>query len=390
MVEKPVKSCLWPPRMSTGRLSRTPAFAGLIVAATLAAAQQAPRSPIPSALTPASSGWHDVSLSDYRNHLEALSAVVEACAKARDAKACDPALVGKDDRVSLGEGANAERRPVRYDWLRVLLEQAQKKDSPKAARAIAGAEIPGAANALTPPPTTTELLQSAEKRLAADEQQALDKVRPEPENALQRKAMEQVLAGREFHGLGQTSPVESMKEKVDNWLNSLFARAEGLAARAPWLGRAAVAAFILAVCVGLAWVLVQFERRRRIHLTKESMAPVRDAPSARDWQLWLEDARNAAGTGLWREAIHCLYWGAISHLESRRLWPADRARTPREYLALVAGEDPRRVELAALTGSFERTWYGGRAAGEGEYRRAEELAKGLIASPLLFMRGSGR
>ena len=98
----------------------------------------------------------------------------------------------------------------------------------------------------------------------------------------------------------------------------------------------------------------------------------------------------AAGAGLWREAIHCVYWAAISHLESRRLWPADCARTPREYLALMAGEDPRRVGLAALTGSFERTWYGGRAAGEGEYRRAEELAQGLIASQVLSMRGMGR
>ena len=357
------------------------------LAVPMAMAQQPPRSPIPSALTPASGGWHDVSLSDDRKHLQALRAVVEACAKARDAKTCDPALVGQDDLISLGEGANAERRPVRYDWLRVLLQQAQKKDSDKV---IAIAQIAEASKALPPPPTTTELLQSAEKRLAADEQQAGDKARPEPENALQHKAMEQVLAGREFRELGQTSPVESLKEKVDNWLNSLFARAEGLGARAPWLGRAAVAAFILAICVGLAWGLVQFERRRRIHLTKESMAPTRDAHSARDWQLWLEDARNAAGAGLWREAIHCVYWGAISHLESRRLWPADRARTPREYLALVAGEDPRRVGLAALTGSFERTWYGGRAAGEREYRRAEELAKGLIASPALLMRGTGR
>jgi hypothetical protein len=370
------------------RVGAIMAVAALVV--PLAAAQQPPRSPIPSAPAPASSGWHDVSMTDYRQHLEALSAIVEACAKARDAKTCDPALVGQDDRVSLDKEANAERRPVRYDWLRVLLQQAQKKDAPRAAMIIVGAKITRASDALPPPPTTTELLQSAEKRLAADEQQARDKVHPEPENAVQRKAMEQVLAGRQFRGLGQTSPVESLKEKVNNWLNSLFARAAGLGARAPWLGRAAVAAFILAVCVGLAWGLVQFERRRRIHLTKESMAPVRDAPSVRDWQLWLEDARKAAGAALWREAIHCAYWAAISHLESRRQWPPDCARTPREYLALMAGEDPRRVGLAALTGSFERTWYGGRAAGESEYRRAEELAQSLIASQVLSMRGMGR
>ena len=88
---------------------------------------------------------------------------------------------------------------------------------------------------------------------------------------------------------------------------------------------------------------------------------------------------------MWREAIHFLYWAAISRLESRRLWPADRARTPREYLALLAQEDPRRARLAALTGSFELVWYGGRAAAESDYRRAEEIAATLIETGL----GSG-
>jgi hypothetical protein len=94
--------------------------------------------------------------------------------------------------------------------------------------------------------------------------------------------------------------------------------------------------------------------------------------------LWLEDARKAAAASQWREAIHFVYWAAISRLEARRLWPADRARTPREYLALVAAADPRRAGLAALTGSFERVWYGGRAADESDYRNAEQLARALI------------
>jgi hypothetical protein len=61
------------------------------------------------------------------------------------------------------------------------------------------------------------------------------------------------------------------------------------------------------------------------------------------------------------------------------MWPADRARTPREYLALVAPEDPRQPGLATLTGSFERVWYGGRQAGENDYRRAEQIAAALIS-----------
>jgi hypothetical protein len=45
----------------------------------------------------------------------------------------------------------------------------------------------------------------------------------------------------------------------------------------------------------------------------------------------------------------------------------------------VAQEDPRRAGLASLTGSFEQTWYGGRAAGESDYLKAEALAEELIA-----------
>jgi hypothetical protein len=103
----------------------------------------------------------------------------------------------------------------------------------------------------------------------------------------------------------------------------------------------------------------------------------------------MEDARRAAAAGLWREAIHFTYWAAISRLESKRLWPADRARTPREYLALVASDDPRRPGLATLTGSFERVWYGGRPAAESDYRNAEQIASALIGGGSATASGRG-
>ncbi|HEX8711400.1 MAG TPA: DUF4129 domain-containing protein [Terracidiphilus sp.] len=365
------------------------AVSGLLIGTVSAVAQRPVRSPIPEPPTPTSGGWRDVSVSDYRKHLEALSAIVEGCAVARDAKACEPGLVGRDDRVLLGNGPNSERRPVRYDWLRVLLQQAQKKDASPAKTSAGTAGVLPASSALPPPPTTTELLESAEKRLAADAAQAGGREETEPTHQTQRAALEEVMTRREFSGLSRTSPTQALAEKINNWLNSLFAGAARLGARAPWLGHAVVVAFIVVVCVGLIWGLLQMERRWRIRLTPEGSGPVRKAPSARDWQLWMEDARKAAAAGLWREAIHFVYWAAISRLESRRLWPADRARTPREYLALLAGEDPRRARLAALTGSFERTWYGGRTAGESEYRGAEELAQALISGDR-FSAASGR
>ena len=191
--------------------------------------------------------------------------------------------------------------------------------------------------------------------------------------------MSQVLAGREFRDLKQPTGRDTALEKLGDWLNHFFANVDKMRARSAWVGRALIWGFFVAVAIGLAWGLMQMERRWRIRMVPMNDGPSPDAASARDWQLWLADARQAAAEGLWREAIHFVYWAAISRLESKRLWPADRARTPREYLALIAPEDPRHHGLASLTKSFERTWYGGREAGEADYRRAEALAGDLIS-----------
>jgi hypothetical protein len=324
----------------------------------------------------ATSKPHDASLDDYKQHLTALTTLVEACAKARDLKTCDPTFVGPDDRVPLAlAGKATQRRLIRYGWLRVLLSEAQDKDvvAPEAKK-----EAP--AESVRPPkPTTTQLLKDAETRLAHDlEESDRPPARP-PAHDPERAVMKQVLAGRDFRGLEAESAQQSALEKFGNWLNKLFENASKLASLPAWFGGAIVWGFILAVCVGLIWGLIQFERRWRVRLVPDSDGPAPGAASARDWQLWLEDARRAAAAGQWREAIHYVYWAAISRLESKRLWPADRARTPREYLALVAPEDARKAPLGALTRSFERVWYGGRPAGEPEYRRAEEIANGLIS-----------
>jgi hypothetical protein len=370
-------------------------FAGIALAALLGA------SPACTAADSLTTGnGREATLAEYRQHLVELNGVVAACAKARDTKSCDPALVGQDDHVPLGNAANAERRLVRYDWLRVLLSRAKLKDETpekaqdkdriqdkSQARPADGAEQPPAEETTRPPkPTTSQLLQAAETRLTQDIAQA-NAMEAGPaavtvEHTNERGTMKQVLSGRDFRNLETSTVRDTMLEKLGEWLNRLWENAAMLQARAAWVGRVIVWGFILAVCVGLAWGLLQLERRWRIRLIPESDGPAAGAASARDWQLWLADARRAAAAGQWREAIHFVYWATISRLESKRLWPADRARTPREYLALVAAEDPRKAGLATLTGSFERTWYGGRVAGESDYSQAETLADGLISGTI--------
>jgi len=321
--------------------------------------------------------WRDSSMEEYRQHLSSLVGLVQTCAKGRDVKSCDPSLVGPDDNVPLEDNANAERRLIRYGWLRVLLSKAEDPD--QSVVQPSGQREPDKNAAVSPRPTTSQLLQDAEKRLKEDLAQASGPVIIAPANAHERDTMKQVLAGPDFRNLEQPTVRDSMLEKVGNWLNRVFESAASLKARSAWVGRVLVWGFTLAVCIALVWGLLQLERRWRIRLTPEMDRPGDGAASARDWQLWLEDARKAADARQWREAIHFVYWASISRLESKRLWPADRARTPREYLALVAADDSRKTGLAQLTGSFERTWYGGRPASATDYENAERLASTLIS-----------
>jgi hypothetical protein len=352
--------------------------AGLALPQPRLAAQKAVS---PAAPTPQSSSHpRDASLDEYRAHLIALNGLVQSCAKARDMKTCDPALVGSDDEVPISPSPNAGHRLVRYGWLRVLLSQAQDKDAPppKIKPSLLNQQESWE-NVRPVPPTTTQLLVDAQKRLAADLAQAGAVPLPLPDHAQERTMMKQVLAGSEYSGLEEIDPKDSATERFNTWLNNVILSMMKASARAPWLGRLLVWGFIAAVCVALVWGLLQLERRWRIRLVPEDHSPAPGAASAVPWQLWLEDARRAAAAGLWREAIHFLYWASISRLESKRLWPADRARTPREYLALVAPDDPRQSSLATLTRSFELVWYGGRPAAESDYQRAEHIASALIA-----------
>ena len=323
--------------------------------------------------------WQDASLEDYRQHLLALQALTDACAKARNVKTCDPTLVGPDDRLPLGAAPNAERRIVRYGWLRILFSHAEEPDTAQEApgnkKPQPGSEPP----AQLAPPTTSELLVQAQARLAADLEQAKSVPPALPSYDQERAVMKQVLSEREFRNLKLPTERDTLLERFGNWLNRFFSNMDRLRARSAWVGRALIWGFFLAVAIGLGLVLIRVERRWRVRLVPSSDRPAPEAASARDWQLWLADARRAAAEGLWREAIHFVYWAVISRLESKKLWPADRARTPREYLALVAQDDARHDGLAALTRMFERTWYGGRPAFEPDYRKAERIAQDLIA-----------
>jgi hypothetical protein len=316
---------------------------------------------------------------DLKQHLNNLETVVQTCRTARNSTACDGSLVGPDDRLEWSAGTVKESREIRYDWLRDLLDHAGKKETAAAQTPQSPAILPQMAVIQEKPATLDELLGAAIDRLKNEEGQVDALVAGSPavsDFAGQHKRLAEILSRRAYKWVNQNPLRSRFWEWLDNLINRLIGKLAGFGGRARWLPDVLMGLLIGGVLIGLVWSLIQIERRSRIRLIPE-IGGLAGAPSAREWQLWLKDAQDAAANGLWREAIHFLYWAAISRLESRRLWPADRARTPREYLLLLPKTDPRSHHLTTLTQSFERTWYGGREAALTDYETARALAAGL-------------
>jgi hypothetical protein len=332
-------------------------------------------------------GWRDVNLDGYRGHLEKLEGVVSDCAQQRKFKtampaadnACNPDHVGPNDRVTGAAAGDSAPREIRYDWLRTVLELAGNKSNaaPPAVIHVLPSSNPGSRSAAEDkPPTTDTLLAEAMQRLKNDAQQASAPASATPNDAAERQTLNHILAAPVYKTVSDVSATERLREWLYYQLDKLLASLIRFGARSPWIVWALRILLLLGIGVGLVWAFLRIERGARVKLVPD-VVPAPDAPSARDWQLWLGDAQAMAAKGEWREAIHFVYWASIARLESRRLWPADRARTPREYLGLVPAADPRKPTLAALTQSFERTWYGGRAAASADFNTAMEQAAAL-------------
>lgn len=333
----------------------------------------------PSQEPPSGAGWRDLTLPEYQQHLADLDSIVVACQQQRSHAAnaqssfpaCDSAQIGPDDRIHLSPGATTQSREVRYDWLRSVLARAAKKDEAKKKTIFdvisSSKDKPAAVN---------DLLTAAHQRLQDDLKQAQGHAEASPDYATERKSLNTILSQRAYQGVTQQSAMGRFREWLVNILDKFFSGLVRFGPRAPWIVWLLRILLLVGIGTALIWFFLRIERRSRVRLIPD-VEPAPGAPSAREWQLWLRDAQAMAANGQWREAIHFVYWASISRLESKRLWPADRARTPREYLALLAGTDPRKSSLTTLTRSFERTWYGGRAAQASDFNAALEQAAAL-------------
>lgn len=133
-----------------------------------------------------------------------------------------------------------------------------------------------------------------------------------------------------------------------------------------WSAIPTVSKFVVYALIGAALLALIYIVYRTIWRDQDDTEIVpRDLPvSAKEWAIWLAEARAAAAKGEWRDAIHLAYWAGISFLERQGFWKPDRARTPREYLRLLSASSEHRATLAALTRIFELAWYAKRDASE--------------------------
>jgi hypothetical protein len=165
----------------------------------------------------------------------------------------------------------------------------------------------------------------------------------------------EILNTPEFRDVHGPTWIDRVRQRAYRLMNRLFARMFESSAF-PTISRALV--YMLLASAGLTAIVWLSRFRRRPAQQPADTAAADEAPQTIAWTRWLTEAEAAAAAGRWREAVHCSYWCAVSFLEANGAWPADRTRTPREYVRLLPASSGARPALAELTRLFERVWYG--------------------------------
>ena len=181
--------------------------------------------------------------------------------------------------------------------------------------------------------------------------------------------LEEILRRKEFQGARGPSAAEILGARISRWLVEKLA---------PLLSRlhpgARTGNIIVWSVIALAFLALCYMSWKWVIAWQPVKAAKPAAPSApTDARQWIHEALAAAERGDYRAALHSAYWGAIARLEDLGRLSRDRARTPRESLRLLESQPGDHRLLHALTGIFERVWYGYRAASEADWAGAKEL-----------------
>jgi hypothetical protein len=196
---------------------------------------------------------------------------------------------------------------------------------------------------------------------------------PPPDSTSARATLTQILARSEFHNVHGPTWFDRLKFRILTWLVRLLTRAFGSSA-VPTVGRVFVWTLVGVAVLVLAYFIYRtITQNARLESFIPQVVPV----SAKDWRVWMQEAQQAAAEGRWRDAVHLAYWAGISFLEASGMWRPDKARTPREYLRLLAATSEKRAPLSALTRNLELTWYANHPAGPETFTETVALLEKL-------------
>ncbi|MBZ5685318.1 MAG: DUF4129 domain-containing protein [Acidobacteriia bacterium] len=200
-----------------------------------------------------------------------------------------------------------------------------------------------------------------------------------------RATLDSILAQPEFAGRGPgwfqkiNKKLEALQKTVRDWFFKLVLSFFRFIQRLfGWRSLPTVGKVFIYGLMGAAGLALLYLIYRSIFQNPEFEEVVpKDLPvSAKEWFIWLSEARAAAARGDWRDAVHLGYWAGISFLEREGFWKPDRARTPREYLRLISTQSEQRETLTTLTRIFELAWYAKRDASEQTFSQTlEQLEK---------------
>jgi hypothetical protein len=178
------------------------------------------------------------------------------------------------------------------------------------------------------------------------------------DDSAQRALAGRILNRSEFSNIHGPTWSDRLKQRFIEFLIRLLGKAITFSMISN-IGKYLVYALMTVAFLALAyWVIKSVRNSAKVETIFPESLPI----SAREWPVWLAEAREAAQRRNWRDAIHLAYWAGISLLESQGVWRPDSARTPREYLRLMPSANEHRPTLAALTRKFELVWYGGQEA----------------------------
>jgi Domain of unknown function (DUF4129) len=211
------------------------------------------------------------------------------------------------------------------------------------------------------PSAHTPALEQARLKLQLyrnDAQSLADSLASQRNLAEPRGRINAILNSRGYRGQEGPTWFDVLWQKIRSWIDRKLEKIFGP------IRRKAVGNLVAWIAIGLAAALLLFWTVRfLLHTGRSSEMDLSGAaPVGHDWRRWLREAREAAGRGDFRAAIHAAYWTAIVRMEETNSLPEDRSRTPRESLKLVGSGSAAYAPLAQLTRRFELVWYGYRAA----------------------------